>query len=419
MTDKTLANLIGEGVLPEELVASLEEAFQARVAEKVAEAREEAELAIREELAQRYEHDKDALIEAMDKSITDVVQQYESQKAEEIARLQEAQEKFHTGLKEAKATYRTKLKEHLASTNRFIAENLAGEVKGMRAERKNLAETRVRAAQELAEVKAKLAEAHNAHVKKIDEFVVNQVSKELNEFAQDRRALVETRAKFIAQSRKELNETKKALVKESAEKLDRFVSEQVAVEMKQLHEDLERNRKNQFGRRIFEAMAAEFSASYYSDGTEAKKIEAVLETVKAELAETKQKLAETAANTEVATRKARLAEDRAQRSHIMSELLSNLRGEKRAVMEGMLESVKTPELRKSFERLLPVVLNETAKKPVKAAKVLNEETQEAPKQTRVVTGDQRSNRLVESIAAEVAADETELAQVVRLAGIKK
>jgi hypothetical protein len=84
-------------------------------------------------------------------------------------------------------------------------------------------------------------------------------------------------------------------------------------------------------------------------------------------------------------------------------------------MEGMLESVKTPELRKSFDRLLPIALNESGSaKPAKAAQVL----EEAPKQTRVVTGDQRTNRLVESIAAEAAADETELAQVVRLAGIK-
>ncbi len=417
--DKTLAKIIGEGVLPEELVASLEEAFNARVAEKVAEAREEAELAIREEVARRYEHDKDQLIEAMDASITEVVKQYESAKADEIAKLQEAQEKFASGLKEAKAAYKSKLKEHLSSTNEFIARHLAEEVKGMRTERKSLAETRVRAAQELSEVKAKLAEAHNAHVKKIDEFVVMQVQKELNEFDQDRRALVETRAKLISESRKKLDETRKAFVKESAEKLDRFVTGQVASEMREIHEDLERNRQNQFGRRLFEAMVAEFACSYYSDGTEAKKIETILESTKAELAETKQKLEETAAASEAAARKVRQAEDRAQRSQIMSEMLSNLRGEKRAVMEGMLESVKTSELRKSFERLLPVVLNETAKKPAKAAKVLNEETQEAPKQTRVVTGDQRSNRLVESIAAEAAADETELAQVVRLAGIKK
>ncbi len=413
--DKTFAKLIGEGVLPEELVTSLEEAFNARVAEKVSEAREEAEKSVREELAQRYEHDKDALVEAMDRAITDVVKHYESEKAQEIASLREAQEKFHAGLKEAKASYKSKLKEHLASSNEFIARNLSEEVKGMRSARKGLAETRVRAAQELAEFKAKLSEAHNSHVKKIDEFVVNQVSKELNEFDQDRRALVETRAKLISESRKKLSEVQQRFVKESAEKLDRFVSGQVATEMKQLHEDLERNRENQFGRRLFEAMAAEFSASYYSDGTEARKVQSVLENVQAELDATKKKLAENATATEQAQRKARLAEDRAQRSAVMSELLSNLRGEKRRVMEGMLESVKTPELRKSFDRLLPIALNESGSaKPAKAAQVL----EEAPKQTRVVTGDQRTNRLVESIAAEAAADETELAQVVRLAGIK-
>lgn len=413
--DKTFAKLIGEGVLPEELVASLEEAFNARVAEKVSEAREEAEKSVREELAQRYEHDKDALVEAMDRAITDVVKHYETEKAQEITSLREAQEKFHAGLKEAKASYKSKLKEHLASSNEFIARNLSEEVKGMRSARKGLAETRVRAAQELAEFKAKLSEAHNSHVKKIDEFVVNQVSKELNEFDQDRRALVETRAKLISESRKKLSEVQQRFVKESAEKLDRFVSGQVATEMKQLHEDLERNRENQFGRRLFEAMAAEFSASYYSDGTEARKVQSVLESVQAELDATKKKLAENATATEQAQRKARLAEDRAQRSAVMSELLSNLRGEKRRVMEGMLESVKTPELRKSFDRLLPIALNESGSaKPAKAAQVL----EEAPKQTRVVTGDQRTNRLVESIAAEAAADETELAQVVRLAGIK-
>lgn len=412
--DKTLAKLIGEGVLPEELVTSLEATFEARVADKVAEAREEAEKSVREELAQRYEHDKDALVEAMDRAITDVVTQYESEKAQEITSLREAQEKFHAGLKEAKASYKTKLKEHLASSNEFIARHLSEEVKSMRSERKSLAETRVRAAQEMAEFKSKLSEAHNSHVKKIDEFVVNQVSKELNEFDQDRRALVETRAKLISESRKKLNETQTRFVKESAEKLDRFVSGQVATEMTQLHEDLERNRQNQFGRRLFEAMAAEFSASYYSDGTEARKVQSVLESTKAELEATKQKLAESASASEQAIRKARLAEDRAQRSQVMAELLSNLRGEKRRVMEGLMESVKTPDLRKAFDRLLPVALNESGQKKTAKAEVLNE----APKQTRVVTGDQRTNRLVESIAAE-ATDETELAQVVRLAGIKK
>jgi hypothetical protein len=410
--DINLANIIGNDVLPKELLASLQEAFDT----KVQEAREQAEIAIREELAQRYEHDKDALVEAMDQAITAVVQTYESQKSDEISKLREAQEKFQNGLKEAKAEYRSKLKEHLSNASSFIAKQLSEEVKPLRSERRGLKEARVQVAEEVAQLKAKLSEAHNTHVKKIDEFVVRQVTTELAEFGQDRRALVETRAKLISENRKRLKETQQRFVTESAKKLDQVISETLSNEMTQLHEDLERNRQNNFGRKIFEAIAAEFMSSYYADGTETRKVQGILETTQSELETAQTKLAESERVSEAAARKARLAEDRAERSKIMSELLSNLRGEKRAVMEGMLESVKTPELRKSFERFLPMVLNEQ-KKSVPKSQILSEDK---ARQSRVVTGDSRPNRLIESVQA---SDETELteelAQVVRLAGIHK
>lgn len=410
--DNHLANIIGKDVLPEELLTSLQEAFD----KKVEEAREQAEISVREELAQRYEHDKDALVEAMDQAITAVVQQYESQKADELAKLREAQEQYSTALLEAKADYKAKLKEHISNASTFIATKLAEEVKPLRAERRGLKEAKARVAEEAAAVRAQLAEAHNAHVKKIDEFVVRQVTKELAEFGQDRRALVETRAKLIAESRAKLKETQQRFVAESAKNLDRVISETLVREMAEVHEDLERNRQNNFGRKVFEAIASEFMSSYYADGTEARKTQQMLESVQAELASAKEQLAESERVSEASERKRRLAEDRAERSKIMSELLSNLRGEKRAVMEGMLETVKTPELRKSFERLLPVVLNET-KKSAPKSQVLSED--KAPK-SRVVTGDQRPNRLSESVqASEDTEINEELAQVVRLAGIHK
>jgi hypothetical protein len=414
MTDTTLSSILGKDVLPPELLASLQEAFD----KKVAEAREEAELAIREELAQRYEHDKDQLVEAMDHTITGVLQSYEGQKAEEINRLREAQEKFHSGLKEARKAYRQRMSEHLSQANKFVAEHLAEEVKAIRSERKALAEARVGASKEVTSIKTKLSEAHNSHVTKIDEFVVNQLTRELNEFDQDRRALVETRAKLVAESRRKLKETQDRFVKESAKKLDSVVSEQLVSEMQQLHEDIERNRQNNFGRKIFEAMAAEFMSSYFAEGTETLKLQNILEGAKSELAETKARLAEAEAKSEAVTRKARLAEDRADRSKVMSELLSNLRGEKRAVMEGMLETIRTPELRKSFERFLPLV-TETVTTPRNGStmtKVLSESPKSKP---ALVTGDQRSNRLIESVAAAENTEMDELATIVHLAGIQK
>lgn len=409
-----IKTILGQDVLPEEILVSLQEAFD----KKVQEAREAAELSIREELAQRYEHDKDQLIEAMDRAITDVVQSYEAQKADEIQKLREAQDKFHGGLKEAKATYKSKMREHLENANNFVAKHLAEEIKSLRAEKSALAEARVSASEEVEELKAKLAEAHNAHVKKIDEFVVGQLSRELDEFDQDRRALVETRAKLVAESRRKLRETEQRFVKESARKLDSVISEQLVSEMKQLHEEIERHRQNDFGRKIFEAVAAEYMASYFAEGTETKKLQGILEGLQGELTSTKERLAEAEAVASNSTRKVKEAEEKAERAQIMSEMLSNLRGEKRAVMEGMLATIKTGELRKSFERFLPMVTeNVSARKSApQASKPLVEGN---AKPARVVTGDQRANRLIESIAAAENTELDEVNQLIRLAGIQK
>lgn len=411
-----LNNILGQG-LPAELVAKLQEAFDV----KVNEAREAAEMQVREELAQRYEHDKNELVEAMDRALTDVVTTYETQKAGEIATLREAQEKFHNGLSEAKASYAARISEHVGKTNDFVSKHLAEEVKSLRSERAALSEAKVKANESIQTVKAKLTEAHNAHVKKIDEFVIAQVGRELTEFDQDRRALVETRAKLVSESRRKLQETQKRFVKEAASKLDTVISGQLANEVKQLHEDIERNRQNHFGRKIFEAVVAEFMGSQFVEGTEVQKLQQMLESSKAELSAAKQQLQESAERSDAAARKAKLAEDRSERARVMSELLSNLRGEKRAVMEGMLDSVKTAELRKSFSRFLPLVTETaTAKKPMAAAPQTQTRAPLAETRApRVVTGDQRSNRLSESLAAEKPEIDEQLSTVVRLAGIHK
>jgi len=108
------------------------------------------------------------------------------------------------------------------------------------------------------------------------------------------------------------------------------------------------------------------------------------------------------------------------RTKVLSELLTNLRGEKRTVMEGMLETVRTDALRPTFNKLLPVVLDETSSNKPVARKVLQENrVSEKRAPTTVVTGDQRANRLAEAAEAErMDAVDPDIAQVVRLAGIR-
>lgn len=410
---ENLNTILADSGLPEEMLASLQEAFD----KKVAEARDEAELAIREEFAARYEHDKATFVEAMDRMLSDVVQKSEEAKATEIASLKESQAELAKAVKEARTHYRAKLKESIGVTNTFVVQQLSKQVKALAESKKNYVAKSKKLDEQFETVKAEVVAQQASRLKKIDEFVVRQVNRELSELQADHRALVETRVKLVAESKKKLSETQKKFVKESAGKVEIMINETLKREMTQLHEDLERNRQNNFGRRIFEAVAAEFMTSYLSEGTEVRNLQNVLESKEQELSAVKGKLNEAAGAVEAITRKVKLAEDRAARTKVMTELLSNLRGEKRAVMESMLETVKTDALRVQFDRLLPVVLNEGVRKPQAAKPVLNET--KAPVR-RVITGD-KSNRLAESaqIETEVELDNSaDIANVLRLAGLK-
>lgn len=64
-----IEELLGSEVLSEEVRTSISEAFD----KKLEEARKEITGELREEFAQRYDHDKSQIIEAADKMLRDVV----------------------------------------------------------------------------------------------------------------------------------------------------------------------------------------------------------------------------------------------------------------------------------------------------------------------------------------------------------
>lgn len=419
MDNNSIVKLLGEGTLPKEIVESLQEAFDA----KVADARTEAEMSVREEFSRRYEHDKGNLVEALDRMMTDVVTRHETEKQAAVQKFTEARNTFRKALKESRSAYKTKLSESVDTSRRFVLEQLTGEIAKLRESRKKLVADRLKTAGKIDQIKESLANAHAKRLKKIDEFVVRQVGKELKEFDTDHRALVETRMKLVKEGRKKLTETQSRFVKEAARKVERAINTTLRSEMTQLHEDLEANRQNMFGRRIFEAVAAEYLTSYLAEGTEVRKLQNMLESRKTELANTKAKLEETARTVDVAQRKAKVAEDRAQRSKTMGELLSNLRGEKRRVMEGMLETTNTNALKETFNKLLPVVLDDMPRRPAVSSqgkRSLSESTSAPSKPATVVTGDSsRASRIYESARNENVEELDEIAEVVRLAGIHR
>jgi DNA repair exonuclease SbcCD ATPase subunit len=414
--DKKLEDILNEALAPE-LKEQLQEAFNI----KVEGMRAEVEESVRAELANRYEHDKGQLVEAMDRMLSDVIRVHEETKAGEIAKLKEARQKVEESANSTKSLLRKQIASMANTSGKLINESLSKEISALRNQRLAITAKAEALAEDVAGVKGRLSENHAKHLEKINDFVTKQLTKEIMEFAQDKRALVETRVKLISEHREKLAATQKAFIKEAAKKVEDTVNGTLSREMKQLHEDLERQRQNAFGRRIFEAVAAEFQTSYLAEGTEMRKLQKVLESKEAEIAAVQaeveaaeQKLTEAAKAKEAAERKIALAEGRAERTKIMSELMSNLKGDKRAVMESMLETTKTSQLRASFHKLLPVVLNEGSARKVAPTgkKVLTEN----PAQT-TVTGNRDGRVIMES--QEETQETTEMAAIMRLAGVRK
>jgi len=83
--------LLDSSLITEETRQEINEAWEA----KLNEAREQARGELREEFAQRYEHDKQVMVEALDKMITDGLTAEIQQVAAEKAQIAEDRVKFN------------------------------------------------------------------------------------------------------------------------------------------------------------------------------------------------------------------------------------------------------------------------------------------------------------------------------------
>jgi hypothetical protein len=80
-----IENILGSEVLSEDVKNSINEAWDA----KIAEVREELTAELREEFAGRYDNDKSQIVEAMDAMLTDAIKAEVSEFAADRAKLAE------------------------------------------------------------------------------------------------------------------------------------------------------------------------------------------------------------------------------------------------------------------------------------------------------------------------------------------
>ena len=363
--------LLESGLINEEVSGEIQKVWES----KLTEARDQVRAELREEFANRYEHDRTVMVEALDKMITESL-------SGEIAEFHEERK----SLNEDRVKAKVKMHENAAKFNEFMVTKLSEEIKELRNDRK----------------------AQMENQQKIEKFVVHALAKEIKEFSQDKQAVVEARVKLVAEGREKLETLKQRFVAESAKRVSAAVASQLKGELSQLKEDIKTARENNFGRKLYEAFASEYSVTYLNDKAESRKLVATIKAKEQALAEAKQQAEEAQKLVESKDREVRIIKESTQREKEMEKLLAPLNKEKAEVMKALLESVQTPKLQSAFEKYLPAVLN-TGSPKAGAKTALTESV------IKEVTGDK------ETAKKEVETDpvvENNLIDFKRLAGLK-
>lgn len=365
MSEAMIKSLFESGIINEEAQVAITEAWNS----KLNEAREQVRAELREEFSQRHNHDKKVMVEALDKMVTESL----------TAELKEfADEK--RALAEDRVVAKSFMIESAGKFNNFLVGQLAKEIKELKEDRKQQAAT----------------------IKKLEAFVVHALAEEIKEFGKDKKDLVETKVKLVAEGRKKLAQLQESFIKKSARLVKESVTANLGNELTQLKEDVFAARENMFGRKIFEAFAAEFGITHLNENKEIKKLRESLAKKDKIIAETKKTFQKATTLVESKNREIRIIKESATRNKLMGELLGSLNREKATTMSSLLENVRTDKLRSAYDKYLPAVLNNAAPKTVAKKTALTEGH-------TAVTGNKTT--------AKTVSDDNNVVELRRLAGL--
>jgi hypothetical protein len=400
--ETTLKDLLENTALGDELKATLQEAFENKI--------RSMETRLHEDYAARYQNDKAVLVEAMDRMLNDTIRS-------ELGEFAEDRAKLRTATKTSSQRYNARLREHMKAINAFVARQLNEELTEFVKDRRQIKVQRHQMAKELENIRENTSLEYSQRVRKLEEFILKQLSEEIAEFHADKKALVEQRVKLAQQGRQRIEETRAQFINRAKNLVEGTLNTVIRDELSQWRDDIKVARENNFGRKIFEAYAAEYMNSYLAEHSEVRKLTRQLTETNGRLDTAlrhvdRQKQAQTRL-VEDAQARIKTAEDRAQRMVILQEITAPLGREKRAVMEDLLKGIRTQNLREAFTRYLPTVMQGNVA-PAGRGKQALAESQTQDKRA-VVTGN-RTNKLAESVSEETQAD---LGQILYLAGIHR
>jgi hypothetical protein len=339
-----LKTLFENDVVSEEVRAQIEEAWEAKIREN----KQAVTAELREEFASKYEHDKQTMVEAIDKML-------EERLSDEIAEFAEDRK----SLAEAKAKYAVKMRENADVMKAFVFDQLGKEVSELHEDQKKMA----------------------INFAKLEEFVVEALSKEIAEFYEDKKDLAETKVRLIREAKEHFNKVKTSFIEKGAKLVSETVGKTLNKEISALKEDIETARKNDFGRKLFESFASEYANSYLNEKSETAKLLKVVDVKDLQVKEANE--AAEKANALVKERESEIQRinEAATREKTINGLIEPLSKDQREIMTDLLESVQTAKLNSAFDKYLPAVID--GKSPAKQKAKLNE--------AKEITGNRETN----------------------------
>jgi len=224
--------------------------------------------------------------------------------------------------KDLESAFKTKLDEAIVAAKETAADDVRAEL-----------------TEQWVEQRDQLVEAVDA---KVDDFLGREVE-ELKEDIERFRDLEAEYAEKLVEAKAAMSDELKDDLLELVEKVDSFLEMRLASEIDELREDLDSQRKNEFGRRVFEAFSEEFMVNYSDD-----------ESAEISLRETQIRLADT----EEALEESEKARAEIDRIVELERILAPLTGRQKEVMEAILKTVATEQLEEGYKTFIGRVIRE-------------------------------------------------------------
>jgi hypothetical protein len=433
-------------------IESISESFEQQKEETLAQAKKELEESIRQEYAEKYRADHDALLFATEEMITNSLSEHFAQNEHRINELSELKQTLENTAFDYQTSLATKLKESVKSSEAYfesIIKNHLNDfqndvdavgdlrIKAAKAineaqdfykaqfikEQKSLRDFTIKKLQEhmtilenksthLSRVKSQLIENArelnvkrkkqlSEHLKAFDKAAVKRLYESIRDLNDERQQVANTRVAIVTEGRERIALAEKQLVKRFAKSVDHFTTTALVENINELKNEIAIARNNGFGKKVFESFVSEFLSSHFSDGTQTKQLIESLKHKDNEIKLLESKVKNSTSKLLQESQYRKVIQDNAERQQVMNSLLSTLTGNKRETMRNLLETVKTDKLKEKFNGYL-FQLNEQKVNIVKKPQTLIENI--------VVTGDNKNSPVIND-------DDEEMTQILRRAGI--